>query len=243
MELSGKGIGNSLATPVDATQETKAKIPRRTFEEWKLQDPTDYYVIQRIKDCARQMAKQVTAEIDKTIIQGWTSENGNEVKGFFKIAGLSHPGHDFGTYGGAQDTVAEGIKQLMCNHIHSRWYNLVINPEQYNELFLSEKGPKTNEFAKVIHILNQAETGGPGKVYATEHLDPGTGFISPVANSANMVYYDLIEAQQPKHYLMYANGDKDLGDIILSLKGAVTPRFGCLNPDGLSPAVCKFTDI
>ena len=269
MAISGGGIGNTsvlafgyvgtadavteynilenFADTIDLTESTikipiqqdMVRIPRRTFETMKSQGLTPD------ADYAIQMAKKVSAALDKTVIQGWKSGNTSyEVNGFFKVAGLSHSGFDFGTYGGALKTVGEGVRQLMENKIFSQGYNLVLHPEQYNKLLMSESAYGMEELPKVLRMMNQMAGGGePGQIYVSDYLEPGTGFMAPVATPANQIYFDLIEAQQPKHYLSFVNGDTDLGDILMRQIGAAVPRFKYLDSEGLSPTVCKFTAL
>ena len=216
-------------------QQDMATIKRRDFEAMRMQG----YSVDA--DVSIQMAKKVSWELDKTIIQGW---NNGEVKGFFQVAALSHTGYDFGTYKGAIQTVSEGLKQLHENKIYSQGYNLVVHPEQYRALLISETPVGIEELPKVLNLLNENAPGQFGRVYSCEHLEPGTGFMTPVATPANQLYCDLIEAQEPKHYLSYTGGiNEAIADINLQLVGAAVPRFKYLDENSLSPAVIKFTAL
>lgn len=226
-------LGRSAVTiPI---QQDMVTIKRRDFESMRMQG----YSLD--SDISIQMAKNVSWELDKTIIQGW---NNGEVKGFFQIAALSHTGYDFGTYKGAIQTVSEGLKQLNENKIYSQGYNLVVHPEQYVDLLISETTVGVGEYPKIMDLLNTNAPGQYGRVYSCEHLEPGTGFMAPVATPANQLYCDLIEAQEPKHFISYTGGgNEEVADINLQLLGAAVPRFKHLDEGGLSPAVIKFTNL
>jgi len=264
-ELSGRGIGNTSVTGFEykemasavteyqilqtfedrpdirsttikiPIQQDMATIKRREFESMKMQG------FSVDADVSFQMAMNVTHELDKTVVQGW---NGGDIKGCFQVAGAAHAGFDFGEYRGAIKTVAEGIKLLHANKVYSQGYNLVIHPYEYMKLLISETDYGMEELPKVMTLLNENAQGDVARVYSCEHLDPGTGFMLPVAIPQNQVYFDLIEAQEPKHYFSYAGGmHEDIADINIHLMGAAVPRFKHLDANGLSPCVVKFTEL
>jgi len=154
MELSGKGIGNtsikgyaytSMAdaiTDYDILQDIEegvnttpqtilipiqqdvVEIKRRDFEAMKFDG------ISVDSDVAQVMAVKVTKELDTTIVQGWKPDGTNyKVKGFYQIAGNSSAGSDFGSYGGALDSVAAALEALNDDSVYSdAGYNLVVAP-------------------------------------------------------------------------------------------------------------------
>lgn len=269
MELSGKGIGNtsvkgyaytSMAdaiTDYDILQDIEeginttpqtilipiqqdvVEIKRRDFEAMKFDG------ISVDSDVAQVMAVKVTKELDSTIIQGWKPDGTNyKVKGFYQIAGNSSAGSDFGTYGNAIKSVGAALEALNDDSVYSdAGYNMVIAPTQYYQLLTSQSTTGVMELPQVLEMLNIGTAGQPGQVMVSKDLSAATGFVSPTATPANMIYFDLIEAAQPTNLLKYKNGDTAEGDIIITQRGAAVPRFKGLDGNGLCPAVHKFTAI
>lgn len=269
MELSGKGIGNTsvkgyaytsnadaitdydirqdIEDSVNTTPQTIlipiqqdiVEIKRRDFEAMKFDG------INVDSDVAQVMAVKVTKELDSTIVQGWKPDGTNyKVKGFYQIAGNSSAGSDFGSYGGALDSVAAALEALNDDAVYSdAGYNLVVAPTQYYQLLKSKSTNGDLELPRVVEMLNIGASGTPGQVMVSKDLSAATGFVSPTATPGNSIYFDLIEAQQPTNLLKYKNGDDREGDIIITQRGAAVPRFKGLNGSGLCPAVHKFTAI
>ncbi len=269
MELSGKGIGNTsvksqaytamadaitdfnilqdIADTVEIEGETilipiqqdMVEIKRRNFESMKFDGITVD------SDVAKVMAVKVAKELDTTIIQGWKPDGTNyKVKGFYQIAGNSSAGSDFGTYGGALDSVAAALEALNTDGVYSdAGYNLTVAPTQYFQLIKSRSANGDMELPQVLEMLNIGVNGQPGQIKVSPDLAAATGLVTPTSTAGNSIYFDLIEAQQPKNLLKYKNGDTEEGDIIITQRGAAVPRFKGLNDSGLCPAVHKFTAI
>lgn len=269
MELSGKGIGNtsiksygylsnadaitdynirqdisdgvntSPSTLLIPIQQDMVEIKRRDFEAYKF----DGITID--SDVAKVMAVKVAKELDTTIIQGWKPDGTNyKVKGFYQIAGNSSAGSDFGTYGNAIKSVGAALEALNDDGVYSdAGYNLTVAPTQYFQLMTSQSTTGIMELPQVLEMLNIGVNGQPGQVYVSPDLAAATGFVTPTSTAGNSIYFDLIEAQQPKNLLKYKNGDTEEGDIIITQRGAAVPRFKGLNDSGLCPAVHKFSAI
>jgi uncharacterized linocin/CFP29 family protein len=268
-ELSGKGIGNTsvksygYASMADAItdynirqdiadginisgstilipiQQDMVEIKRRNFEAMKFDG------VSIDSDMAKGMAVKVTKELDKTIIDGWKPDGTNyEVKGFYQVAGNSSAGSDFGTYGNAIKSVGAGLEALNNDGVYSdAGYNLVVAATQYFQLLTSQSSTGIMELPQVLEMLNIGTAGQPGQVMMSPDLTAANGFMAPTATAGNAIYFDLIEAQQPKNLLKYKNGDSEEGDIIITQRGAAVPRFKHLDSNGVDPAVHKFTAI
>lgn len=244
--ITDYNIRNDIADHVDVgdstilipIQQDMEIVKRRTFESMK------YDGITVDADRAKDMAQKLSLELDEVIIQGWKPDGTNyETKGFYQIAGNSHAGFDFGTYGNAIKTVAKGLELLQEDNIYSgAGYNLVIAPAQYFELISSQSSTGIRELPQVLEILNTGASGQPGQVVMSPKLSSATGFMAPTATEANSIYFDLIEAQVPKNSLRYDQGNEDSGDIILQQIGAAVPRFKHIS-SGTDPSVCKFTAV
>jgi uncharacterized linocin/CFP29 family protein len=269
MELSGKGIGNTsvksqsytamadaitdfnilqdIADTIDIEgqtilipiQQDMVEIKRRTFESMKFDG------ISVDSDVAKTMAVKVAKELDTTIIQGWKPDGTNyKVKGFYQIAGNSSAGSDFGTYGNAIKSVSAALEALNADGVYSdAGYNLVVAPTQYYQLMSSQSTTGIMELPQVLEMLNIGVNGQPGQIKVSPDLSAATGFVAPTATAGNSIYFDLIEAAQPKNLLKYKNGDNEEGDIIITQRGAAVPRFKGLDDSSLCPAVHKFTAI
>lgn len=234
-----EGINTTPQTILIPIQQDVVEIKRRDWEAMKFDG------INVDSDVAKVMAVKVTKELDTTIIQGWKPDGTNyKVKGFYQIAGNSSAGSDFGTYGGAMDSVAAALEALNDDAVYSdAGYNLVVAPTQYYQLLKSRSSTGDREMPQVLEMLNADATGQPGKILMTKDLSAATGFVAPTATPSNSIYFDLIEAAQPKNIVKYKNGDAEEGDIIITQRGAAVPRFKGLDSSGLCPAVHKFTAI
>ncbi len=236
----GDTINIEEATIGIPLQQDKITINRRTYDSMIFNGMTPQ------ADQAIDMAQKLSVELDQLIIDGWKPDGTNyEIKGLYQIAGNSTAGSDFGTYGGAITSVGTLLGMLQDDGIFSDGYNLTLATTQYQQLLGSISTAGIMEMDQVIKMLNAGIPDGqpkPGRVYQSSVLTAGTGLITPVATEANMIYFDLIEAQQPRNYLSYENGDTELGNIILKQIGAAVPRFRRVS-SGVTNSVGKFTAI
>ena len=269
-KLSGKGIGNTSvksygygasaaavtnyhlitdygdtvnvedATVAIPIQQDEIRIHRRTYDSMVYDGMTPQ------SDQAQDMAMKPSVELDQLIIDGWKPDGTNyEIKGLYQVAGNSTAGADFGTYGNAVISCGTLIGLLQDDTIYSEGYNLTLATAQYQQLLGSISSTGVREMPQVLEMLNAGIPDGqpkPGRIYQSSVLTAATGLITPVATEANMIYMDLIEAQQPTNTLYYENGNTERGDIILQQIGAAVPRFRRLS-SGVTNAVGKFTAI
>ena len=264
--LSGKGIGmtsvssikynatsgavinyniqNNIEETVDTTTDT-IKIPvqqddrtidRRAWESFKMYGtPID-------SDMSFDMAANIAAAEDELIINGWIPDGANyEILGMYQVANNTYGGGSFATYGNALLAVGKAIGLLRADKIYSMGWNLTLNFEQYAELTVSNSPLGVSEYEQVISRLNL--NGGGGQIFESSAITAGTAMVSPVASAANIRFFDLIEAQAPRHELWMVE-PKKTGPIKSRLLGAVTPRFK--HPDassGLDNCICTLTGI
>ncbi|MHC1599552.1 MAG: encapsulin [Candidatus Methanospirareceae archaeon] len=265
--LSGKGIGmtsvalmsyaatsgavvnyniqNDIEETVDVTtgvlkipvQQDDRTIDRRAWETFKMSGiPID-------SDMAMDMAANITAAEDAIIIDGWKPDGTNyETLGMYQIADNTYAGSGFETYGNALSTVANGIGELRADKIYSMGWNLTLNHVQYAELTASYSTNGISEYEQVMKLLNYGGAGG--QILETSNVTAGTGMLSPVASTSNLRFFDLIEAQAPKHELWFED-PKDTGPIKSRLLGAVVPRFKHLDTStpAKDPCICTLTGI
>lgn len=264
--LSGKGIGmtsvasisytatagavinyniqNNIEETVDTTtdvlkipvQQDDRTIDRRAWESFKLNGtPID-------SDMAFDMAANVTAAEDALIIDGWKPDGTNyEIKGMYQIADNTFAGSSFATYGNALATTANAIGLLRADKIYSMGWNLTLNHVQHAELTASYASTGVSEYEQVLKQLNYGGSGG--QIFESSNIAAGTGMISPVATPANIRFFDLVEAQRPKHELWFEE-PKNSGPVKSRLLGAVVPRFKHPDAtDGLDNCICTLTEI
>ena len=265
--LSGKGIGmtsvssikynatsgavinyniqNTIEETVDTTTDTiqipvqqdDRTIDRRAWESFKLYGtPID-------SDMSMDMAANISAAEDELIINGWDPKDDDtyEIKGMYQIADNTYAGADFATYGNALRTVANAIGLLRADKIYSMGWNLTLNFAQFAELTASYSVTGISEYEQVLKQLNYGGSGG--QIFESSNITTATGMVSPVASAANMRFFDLVEAQAPKHEL-WMEEPKASGPIKSRLLGAVVPRFKHPDAtDGLDNCICTLTGI
>ena len=235
-------IQNNIEETVDTTTEV-LKIPvqqddrtidRRAWESYKLNGtPID-------NDMAFDMAANVAAAEDAMIINGWIPDGANyETLGMFQVAGNTFAGSSFATYGNAIAAVAGAIGELRATKIYSQGWNMTLNYTQYAELVGSQSPMGISEYEQVVKMLNM--NGAGGQIFESSNIVAGNGMISPVASSANIRFFDLVEAQRPKYELWFED-PKDSGPIKSRLLGAVVPRFKHLS-SSQDDCICTLTGI
>ncbi|MHC1623459.1 MAG: encapsulin [Candidatus Methanospirareceae archaeon] len=224
----------TLKIPV---QQDDRIISRRAWESYILHGtPID-------NDLALDMVANIAAQEDALVINGWAPDGSNyEIKGMYQVANNTVSGSDFGTYGNAIATVAEGLALLRADKIYSAGYNLLLHPTQYAELEASESSTGKSEYDRVLAMLNRNAPGNPGKIYETTNLAAGTGIIAPVGSPANRRFFDLVIAVEPFHDL-WIEGSQKTGDIHVRQLGALAPRFKHLNESNKDDCICTLTSI
>lgn len=263
--LSGKGIGmtsvssikynatsgavinyniqNNIEETVDTTTDTinipvqqdDRTIDRRAWESFKLYGtPID-------SDMSLDMAANIAAAEDEVIINGWKPDGTNyEILGMYQVANNTYAGSDFATYGNALNAVGNAIGELKEDFISSMAWNLTLNTKQYAELTVSNSPMGVSEYEQVIARLNLEGAGG--QIFASSQIEDGYGMVSPVATSSNIRFFDLIEAQAPKHELWMLE-PKNTGPIKSRLLGAVVPRFKHPDASSKDNCICTVTGI
>lgn len=236
-------IQNNIEETVDATSEV-LKIPvqqddrtidRRAYESYKLNGtPID-------NDIAFDMAANVTLAEDELIVSGWKPDGTNyEINGMYNVANNTHNGGDFGTNGEARKAVAAAIGLLKADKIYSTAWNLTLNHVQYAELLASCNTSGVEEYDQVMKLLNRGGSGG--QIFESSNMTVDCGMVSPIASPANIRFFDLVEAQRPKHEIWFED-PKDTGPVKARLLGAVVPRFKHLDGSGKDDCICTLTTI
>ena len=237
-------IQNNIEETVDVTADT-IKIPvqqddrtidRRAWESYKLNGtPID-------SDMSMDMAANIAAAEDELIINGWKPDGTNyEIMGLYPVANNTYAGSSFATYGNALNAVGRAIGLLKADKIYSQGWNLTLNHTQHSELSVSRSPMGISEYKDVVETLNLGGAGG--QIFESSAITDGTGMISPVATPSNIRFFDLVEAQVPRHELWFVD-PKKTGPIKSRLLGAVVPRFK--HPDASTSkdnCVCTLTGI
>ena len=258
-ELSGKGVGmesvdiwslsdiadatiamglpDQFGDTADITSDTlnipilsePFNIPRRMYESYKLKG------INIDTHLATLAAFKVQEKEEALLLNGWAPDGTNYlIDGLYQAANNAEAtASDFGTYGNASKKV-QLAKTLLENDTIYGPYNLVLNTAQYNELLNSETTTGTEEWAKVLKLLNDGQDGGPAQIFSSTVMTAGTGMMLPVADET---YFDIVEPQRIKSEL---NEKSELGSL--------SPLFGMIL-ESLAPrvkipnAVCTLTNI
>ena len=192
-------------------------------------------------DIAFDMAANVTIAEDALIVDGWKPDDTNyEIKGMYKVAGNTTGGSTFGTNGNARKAVAAAIGMLKADKIYSMGWNLTLNHAEHAKLMASCNSSGVEEYDQVLKLLNYGGVGG--QIFETSNIAAGTGMVSPVATPANIRFFDLVEAQRPKHELWFEE-PKNTGPVKARLLGAVVPRFKHLDSSDEDDCICTITGI
>lgn len=204
------------------------KIPRRTYESYKMQGiPID-------SDVAVQAAYLVAYAEDELILDGWKPDGTNyAVKGLYQSANQTETtADDFGTYGNATDKLSKVITLLEAASVYGP-YNMVLNPAQKNELKSSESTTGRPEWERILGMLNEQDEG-VGTIYSSPIMTAATGMVMPVSDS---VYFDLIVAKEPYNVLGMDSKQGSISPIFGSVLDVLTIRTKHIN------AICKMTNI
>lgn len=137
---------------------------------------------------------------DEAIITGWIPDGA-----VYKMPGLFESGtthyvttKDFGTYGDAKTAVAALISQLEALYVYPP-FNLVLNPTEHGQLVMSESTTGTEEYARIVRIINGNTEGGPGRIFSSPNITAGKGMLSPVDTAR--VYMELLNPQPVRNVL------------------------------------------
>ena len=137
---------------------------------------------------------------DTAIITGWIPDGAA-----YKMPGLYESGttdydttKNFGTYGDAKTAVAALMAQLEVLHVYPP-FNLTLNPTEHGQLVMSESTTGTEEYPRIVRILNGNVEGGPGRIFSSPDITAGTGMISPVDPAR--VYIELLNPQPVRNVL------------------------------------------
>ena len=148
-------------------------------------------------------AQVIAVQEDTAIIDGWKPDDANyQMNGLYQaaVSGGVHytTSKDFATYGYAKEAIAGAIAALEAVFVYPP-FNLTLNPVQHGELIMSESSTGTEEYPRVIKVLNGNVEGGPGKIFSSPAIADGTGLISPVDPAR--VYMELLNPQPVRNVL------------------------------------------
>lgn len=194
-------------------------------------------------DLFMDMAANIVTEQDVNGIAGW-KPNGTdiEIDGMYSVAGNTFGGAGFDVYGNAVKAVAGAKKLLKADNVYSEAYNLTLHGDQFAELEVSQTTSGSEEWAKVQRLLNNGVDNGPGMIFESNDLAPGTGMVSPIASQENRRYFDIVEAQTPMNRL-FVIGDEKTSPVHARMISAFTQRFKHLDDSDLDPCVCSVIGI
>jgi uncharacterized linocin/CFP29 family protein len=175
------GFTSGNEDAIDTTL-TNSKVPvywkdytvdRRMYEGWLINN-TDIDASSAIS----AGYKAAKAE-DTAIVMGITRDGTNyDFTGLYTGAGNDFSSSkDFGTYGYATDAVAGGLALMADDGVPTDTLpiNVVLAPTQYGELSASESANGVPEINNILRLLNG------GRVYQSNALTAGTGFLAPTA--------------------------------------------------------------
>ena len=145
-------------------------------------------------------AQVIAVQEDTAIIDGWMPDGASyQMNGLYQSAGVTYStSKDFATYGYAKEAIAGAIAALEAVFVYPP-FNLTLNPVQHGELIMSESSTGTEEYPRVLKVLNGNAEGGPGKIFSSPAITDGTGLISPVDPAR--VYIELLNPQPVRNVL------------------------------------------
>jgi len=161
------------------------EIDRDSIDSWKSQG------VGLDSAAAISAAQVIGVQEDTAIIDGWKPDGTNyQMDGLYQSAGVSYTTtSSFGTYGKAKEAVAGSLAALEAVYVYPP-FNLTLNPVQHGELVMSESTTGTEEYPRVVQILNGNDKNGPGRVFSSPAITAGTGLISPIDPAR--VYMELL---------------------------------------------------
>ena len=161
------------------------EIDRAAMDVWKNQG------VALDSAAAISAAQVIGVQEDTAIIDGWMPDGATyKMNGLYQSAGITYAtAKDFGTYGYAKEAVAGSLAALEAVYVYPP-FNLTLNPVQHGELVMSESSTGTEEYGRVVKVLNGNVDGGPGGIFSSPAITAGKGLISPVDPAR--VYMELL---------------------------------------------------
>ena len=206
------------------------EIDRDALDTWKNQGVT-------LDSAAAVSAAQVIGvQEDTAIIDGWKPDGTNyKMDGLYQSAGITYStAKDFGTYGKAKEAVAGSLAALEAVYVYPP-FNLTLNPVQHGELVMSESTTGTEEYGRVVKVLNGNVDNGPGGVFSSPAITDGTGLITPVDPAR--VYIELLNPIAVRNVLGEDSKMPGISDITGTAFEALYVNVKQAN------AICKMTSI
>jgi uncharacterized linocin/CFP29 family protein len=203
------------------------EIDRDALDVWKNQGIT-------LDSAAAVSAAQVIGvQEDTAIIDGWKPDGSAYVmNGLYQSAGITYAtSKDFATYGYAKEAVAGSLASLEAVFVYPP-FNLTLNPVQHGELVMSESSTGTEEYPRVVKVLNGNVDNG---VFSSPAVAAGTGLITPVDPAR--VYIELLNPQPLRNVLGEDSKMPGISDITGTAFEALYVNVKQAN------AICKMTNI
>jgi len=181
-------------------------------------------------------AQVIAVQEDTAIIDGWKPDGTTYVmKGLYQSAGVSYTSSkDFATYGNAKEAIAGALAGLEAVFVYPP-FNLTLNPVQNAELVMSESSTGTEEYGRVLKVLNGNMENGPGRIFSSPAITAGTGLVSPVDPAR--VYMELLNPQPIRNVLGEDSKMPGISDITGTSFEALYVNVKQVN------ALCKLTQI
>ena len=145
-------------------------------------------------------AQVIAVQEDTAIIDGWMPDGATYLmKGLYQSAALTYAtAKDFATYGYAKEAIAGAVAALEAVFVYPP-FNLTLNPVQHGELVMSESSTGTEEYPRVLKVLNGNAENGPGRIFSSPSVLAGKGLVSPVDPAR--VYMELLNPQPIRNVL------------------------------------------
>lgn len=206
------------------------EIDRDALDVWKTQG------VGLDSAAAVSAAQVIGVQEDTAIIDGWKPDGATYLMdGLYQSAGITYAdAKDFGTYGYAKEAVAGSLAALEAVYVYPP-FNLTLNPVQHGELVMSESTTGTEEYARVVKVLNGNVENGPGGVFSSPAITAGKGLITPVDPAR--VYIELLNPQPLRNVLGEDSKMPGISDITGTAFEALYVNVKQAN------AICKLTSI
>ena len=181
-------------------------------------------------------AQVIAVQEDTAIIDGWKPDGATYLmNGLYQSAGVSYTTlKDFATYGNAKEAIAGALAALEAVFVYPP-FNLTLNPVQNAELVMSESSTGTEEYGRVLKVLNGNVENGPGRIFSSPAITASTGLVSPVDPAR--VYMELLNPQPIRNVLGEDSKMPGISDITGTSFEALYVNVKQAN------ALCKLTQI
>ena len=181
-------------------------------------------------------AQVIAVQEDTAIIDGWKPDGtAYLMNGLYQSAGLTYAtAKDFATYGYAKEAIAGAVAALEAVFVYPP-FNLTLNPVQHGELVMSESSTGTEEYPRVLKVLNGNVENGPGRIFSSPSVLAGKGLVSPVDPAR--VYMELLNPQPIRNVLGEDSKMPGISDITGTSFEALYVNVKQAN------ALCKLTNI